>query len=901
MKKIIFLIAIFVSSISLSYTQCSWLSVGDDFYGQVGSYRFRTPKVARTHSGTLYLLCDELADKRVLLKRWTGTSLEILDTLLLPDPPWLPVVAPFSDMLINDNDDIFIAYTTTSTDAHVYAFNGSSLMDLPGLYAGALNTGSIKLDYDGLNNRLYCAFVNDDGVIFVKYFDGSTWTQVGSFISSPFASGAIDIEYNENNGQPYLAIQDINAFNTLRILTFNDTDWVTAYPLDIPTTIDLGFYSSNNRINLEFTSEWKPLVAYTTEDSVNFVKVLTYDSAGWEDHSIILPGMKGLNWDMDIKTNADGTWYASFMADEIALHPEHLYYLQKHDSTGWNTMVSDSLGSDWDHFISTAFGDSNDAWVLHGSESVKPSLKYYAPNGVTQLGNKGMDNAYVAHAGLAMYTENSMYYVTLHQGLYGLAEARPKCYRYNIANNYWDTLPPLPLHLTMEYNSSYPLANFTVNQQGNLFVIARDSLTHLQAVYTFNGILWQQIGGVLPNFNNTVQLINSPLNTLYICGRTGVTTTVLEYNGTGWIDLNFTPSVPPGGHTLQSITADDAGNIFVMLRLTGTVKNMFKYDGVAWSLVSVDSNYTYRSIYWNEHDGYIYQCGNDVSLSQQVTVKKWTGLQWEVLGTPGFTPFVGKHSTISFGPLGYPILSCYEQVVAEDSSRVHVFSFDGTDWAEAGIAGDINPLFSSFPRMQNDTSGNIYLGYSNYGGFIKKLEWDTLSVIGAEDVYVYEGGNINLQVSPIAGAGYQWQVSTGGPFVQIEDNVQYSGAHTAQLTIQNVVSPMDSYVYRCLISDVCSWGISDIAHIYFITGIEKEENKDVFLYPNPGIDYLIIDGNSPGEESSVSVADLNGKQIYAAPLNKWPYEIQTAGLSPGIYFVRIENGENVVNKIWIKR
>lgn len=48
--------------------------------------------------------------------------------------------------------------------------------------------------------------------------------------------------------------------------------------------------------------------------------------------------------------------------------------------------------------------------------------------------------------------------------------------------------------------------------------------------------------------------------------------------------------------------------------------------------------------------------------------------------------------------------------------------------------------------------------------------------------------------------GYQWQVSTGGPFSNVPAAAPYSGATTNTLTINPVASTMNNYVYQCVVT-----------------------------------------------------------------------------------------------------
>lgn len=58
--------------------------------------------------------------------------------------------------------------------------------------------------------------------------------------------------------------------------------------------------------------------------------------------------------------------------------------------------------------------------------------------------------------------------------------------------------------------------------------------------------------------------------------------------------------------------------------------------------------------------------------------------------------------------------------------------------------------------------------------------------------------NNNTLSANISGATYQWQVDTGGGFVNITNGVNYSGVTTQQLQLFNIPSSFYNYKYRCV-------------------------------------------------------------------------------------------------------
>lgn len=71
------------------------------------------------------------------------------------------------------------------------------------------------------------------------------------------------------------------------------------------------------------------------------------------------------------------------------------------------------------------------------------------------------------------------------------------------------------------------------------------------------------------------------------------------------------------------------------------------------------------------------------------------------------------------------------------------------------------------------------------------------------DQYICPGSSI-VYSSNISGAAYQWQVNTGSGFVNITNNIFYSGANSWQLQLKNIPSSFYGYQYRCNVAGVFS-------------------------------------------------------------------------------------------------
>ena len=62
-----------------------------------------------------------------------------------------------------------------------------------------------------------------------------------------------------------------------------------------------------------------------------------------------------------------------------------------------------------------------------------------------------------------------------------------------------------------------------------------------------------------------------------------------------------------------------------------------------------------------------------------------------------------------------------------------------------------------------------------------------------------------------------------------------------------------------------------------------------YIFPNTANDHIIVRGNGSPANEVISIYDAMGRYIYKSISGKKEFVINVSGLSPGIYFVRIQN------------
>jgi hypothetical protein len=85
--------------------------------------------------------------------------------------------------------------------------------------------------------------------------------------------------------------------------------------------------------------------------------------------------------------------------------------------------------------------------------------------------------------------------------------------------------------------------------------------------------------------------------------------------------------------------------------------------------------------------------------------------------------------------------------------------------------------------------------------------------------------------------------------------------------------------------------------------VETAGIKEPFsIYPNPATNVVVIQNLSIGNDkivntnTSIQVSDVNGRVVLRAGQIKSTEIINVSKLSPGVYFIQIETGKNLITK-----
>jgi hypothetical protein len=289
------------------------------------------------------------------------------------------------------------------------------------------------------------------------------------------------------------------------------------------------------------------------------------------------------------------------------------------------------------------------------------------------------------------------------------------------------------------------------------------------------------------------------------------------------------------------------------------------------------------------HNGELYAGGQGAGLVK-VCVAKWTGSNWLPLDTQAGNTDV------------WALASYNGQLYAGGSFS----SFNGS--GAAGIARWNGSAWSSI-----NTGFGIFDAVRAFAVFNNQLfiggVFDTLGVVPANNIASWNGSNysalqggVNAQVQSLLSNGTNLFV--GGTFWMVNSVTANRAAYWDGTTWTVLGTDLGSGAKTiCIYNNELYYGGEGAfnGHNYFAKwsggnfpdGInEKESDVQVNVYPNPASEQLIIE-NGQLKIKSVEVYDVVGKKVIGIESQtsnfKSQTEINVSGLTPGIYFLSLNN------------
>ncbi|MBX2909424.1 MAG: T9SS type A sorting domain-containing protein [Chitinophagales bacterium] len=288
---------------------------------------------------------------------------------------------------------------------------------------------------------------------------------------------------------------------------------------------------------------------------------------------------------------------------------------------------------------------------------------------------------------------------------------------------------------------------------------------------------------------------------------------------------------------------------------SGQVK-IFKWNGTDWEQKGVDFFGSIPSAGMGKSismpDASTILVGNLKSFILYASVYKWDGSSWVLRGTEQKMSSSGYSSNYS---VSMPDANTF----AVSNGSIEIYSWDGNDWVQKGasISGDSR---------------------------VDMPDANTISISDPLDGLPYKG----------KAAIYRWNgtdwVQSGTDF--IGENYDYLGASISMSDNNNIAIGIPS------LDGGGTAASARFVRVYSLdnnVGIDKNYfNTKFTITPNPASSYITL--TNLLNNTSITITDLAGKQVYSATANTTELSINTSGFANGVYFVNVSNNGAVATK-----
>lgn len=330
-------------------------------------------------------------------------------------------------------------------------------------------------------------------------------------------------------------------------------------------------------------------------------------------------------------------------------------------------------------------------------------------------------------------------------------------------------------------NSIYGI-DFKLNSEDVPYVAYQDSSNNYKiSVMKYNGSVWELVGSV--GFSEGLvynpSLYFDSNNVPYVAYQDSINggATVMKWNGSSWELLG---SAGFSNEDIQGISLVlDSNDIpYVGYRENDAGFNykstVMKYNGATWELVGTQAfsdgvvNNVVLSLDSSDNI-YIAYVDESTDLSNQITVMKWSGDSWELVGPKGFTEYPVVNISFELDSNDMPYVAYYDANNTVNGDKASSMRYNGTTWEIVGSAG-FSEGTSEQTSIAFNSSGVPYVTYRDGANtnsitvkyFIKsELTVATNNASSVTDATVNLNGNITdiAEINPTV-RGFQYGLDT---------------------------------------------------------------------------------------------------------------------------------------------
>jgi hypothetical protein len=366
------------------------------------------------------------------------------------------------------------------------------------------------------------------------------------------------------------------------------------------------------------------------------------------------------------------------------------------------------------------------------------------------------------------------------------------------------------------------------------------------------------------------------------------------FNGTNWIPYGPENGFGPGSETELNIETDNDNNIVTVYEAVRGYGQRYtdRYRGLHHSFSQGRTSYLDLAI--SKKSNHPYVVFSDEYYRSRATVSQYnyTTNLWEIVGSPGFTGFTVRYTTIAIDNNDTPYIVFQDR---NESAKISVMKFDGTNWVYVGEPGFINGE-ARYTSIAINSKNEVYIIYTNklngYKAIVKKFDGTNWINLG-ESQFISDGPSYSNQI----------KISKNDtPYIAIND-VANGGKATVKRFVDNKWEVVGNVGFTNEPAGSLSLQFDDANQLYlgFTEGSNgnigasvmkfdtttlpvskikfKEDNLEVF--PNPTANFIEVKTLKNIKE--ICVYNILGQQKIKQKIKK----INVSNLNSGVYFMAI--------------
>lgn len=397
---------------------------------------------------------------------------------------------------------------------------------------------------------------------------------------------------------------------------------------------------------------------------------------------------------------------------------------------------------------------------------------------------------------------------------------------------------------------------------------------------------------------------------------------IAKWNGTGWDSLaHGVFGATAGSHAFDIYNGDliFKGTIFHPWHI-----QIARWNGTTWDSIGSNFKDGFLGIKVLNNELYAYGIFDIINGIYYNSIAKWNGTDWVSVGFPY------KLNT------GDPIISClamynnelYAGGIFTDSSGItvcNIAKYNGTYWSivGGGIHGSMDNV-NDLEVFQNELyiAGQFKINSGNISNGILKWDGNTLKEVGGGitsnyNATIYDLMVLNNKLYAVGtfdsiggisanyfaswdginwcGYGNSWNTSTSSCLATINHDLYLTaGPVWDTVTVNNIAKWIGgNYIDTCGHLNV---GINEFA----------SNHSELNIYPNPSTYQINIEFDlTENKNTSIEIKNILGQTVkkidsgFSVGNNK--IEINVSELSGGVYFIQVQNNNNIIGKKFIRQ